>query len=198
MPGAGREITPQREQAVSILNQLFEKTKDFADDESRVKIQARIADTLWKYDPQNARRQFAEAFRSINQIEDDPNSLPFFDTPKTFLRLRVLELISERDAELAEKLINDVPKLPTSDGQNSPTGPRRNRRNLYLNLAGKLISTDPQRAANLIPRGFSDGFSGDLIGALGSLRRKKPETADELFCRALSEIQPNPEQERGF
>ncbi|HKE04215.1 MAG TPA: hypothetical protein VKE91_09150 [Blastocatellia bacterium] len=191
--GAGREITPQQEQAILILNKLFESTKDFADDERRVKTQARIADTLWEYDPQNARRQFAEAFRSIERIEDEPRPLPFFDTPKTFLRLGVLDLIAKRDADLAEKLISDVPKLPANNDQHSPTRPQRGGRNHYLNLAGELISTDPQRAAALIPKAFNDGFSTYLLAALSSLRRKKPETADELFCRALAEIQPNPD-----
>ncbi|HEY7183977.1 MAG TPA: hypothetical protein VIC84_21270, partial [Blastocatellia bacterium] len=62
--GAGHEIPPQQEQVIFVLNNLFEKTKGFEDDETRIKTQAQIADALWQYDQQTARRQFTEAFRS--------------------------------------------------------------------------------------------------------------------------------------
>src|SRR5262245_6585726 len=67
--GSGSEITPQQEQAILILSKLFERMKDFADDMARIKSQARIAETLWEHDQQTARRQFTEAFRSIERIE---------------------------------------------------------------------------------------------------------------------------------
>jgi len=146
-PGAGREITPQQEQAVSTLNNLFERTKEFADDRTRIETQAQIADALWEYDRQSARRQFTEAFRSIEQIEDEERPLPFFNTPKTFLRIGLLRLIAKRDADLAERVIKDVPKTPTKNDQSLPMENRNVRGNLYLTLANELISTDPKRAA---------------------------------------------------
>src|SRR5262249_17287315 len=56
--GAGREITPQQERAISILNNLFERTKEFADNKRRIETQAQIADAIWQYDRQTARRRF--------------------------------------------------------------------------------------------------------------------------------------------
>ena len=192
-PGAGREITPQQERAISVLNNLFERTKEFADDKTRVETQAQIADALWEYDQQTARRQFTEAFRSIERIENEERPLPYFETPKTFLRLRLSSLLAKRDADLAEKLINSISESQTKTDQTSPTKKSGERGNLYLKLADELIPTDPQRAANLIPKGFNGGFSIELVSTLKFLGRKEPEVADKLLRRALSEIQPDPD-----
>jgi len=56
-PGAGREIIPQQERAISLLNNLFERTKEFADDKTRIETQAQFADAFWQYDRQTARRR---------------------------------------------------------------------------------------------------------------------------------------------
>jgi hypothetical protein len=191
-PGAGREITPQQERAISVLNNLFERTKEFPDDETRIETQAQIADALWQYDQQTARRQFTESFRSVERIEDEERPLPAFDTPKTFLRLRLLSLLAKRDSDLAEKLINTTESQTKTD-QTSPKNNRSGKGKLYLTLANELIPTDPRRAANLIPKVFNNGFSIELVVALKFLGQKEPEAADNLLRRALSEIQPDPE-----
>ncbi len=41
-PGAGREITPQQERAISVLNNLFERTKEFADDKTRIETHSKL------------------------------------------------------------------------------------------------------------------------------------------------------------
>jgi len=193
-PVPGRQITPQKEQAISILNDLFVKTIEFADDKTRINTQAQIADALWEYDQQNARRQFTESFLSIERIEDEERSFPLFDSPKSFLRIGLLRLIAKRDADLAERLIKDVLKTPTKNDQSLPIKKQSVRGNLYLNLANELIPTDPRRAADLIPKGFNSGFGTELIGALKFLGREESEVADKLLRQALSEIQPNPER----
>ena len=192
-PGARRELTPQQERAISVLNNLFERTKEFADDETRIETQAQIADALWQYDRQTARRQFTEAFRSIERIEDEERTLPDLYTPKNLLRLRLSNLAAKRDADLAEMLINSIPESQTKPDQTSPTKTRGARGSLYLKLADELIPTDPQRAANLIPKGFNGRFSIELVSTLKFLGRKEPEAADKILRRALSEIQPDPE-----
>lgn len=69
-PGAKREITPQQEQAISAINKLFERTKEFADDKTRIDAQAQIADALWQYDQKTARRQFTtEPKRAADLIQ---------------------------------------------------------------------------------------------------------------------------------
>jgi hypothetical protein len=192
-PGARREITPRQERAISVLNSLFERTKEFGDDKTRIETQAQIADALWEYDQQTARRQFTEAFHSIERIEDEERPFPVSYTPKTLLRLLLSDLLAKRDADLAEKLINSIPEPQTKTDQTSPTKKRGERGSLYLKLADELIPTDPQRAANLIPKGFNGGFSTELVSTLKLLGRKEPEAADKLLRRALSEIQPDPE-----
>ncbi|MGH9768541.1 MAG: hypothetical protein ACREAB_14005, partial [Blastocatellia bacterium] len=94
---------------------------------------------------------------------------------------------------MAEKLINSIPESQTKTDQTLPTKKRNGRGKLYLYLANALMSTDPQGAANLIPKGFNDGFSAESVGALKRLGRKEPEAADKLLRQALSEIQPDPE-----
>jgi hypothetical protein len=192
-PGAGRDITPQQEQAISTLNNLYERAKEFADNKTRIEAQALIADALWQYDQKTARRQFTEAFRSIERIEDEERSHPIFDAPKTILRVGLLRLIAQRDADLAEKLVKSAPEPSAKAKDNAHTEKKGAKGKLYLNLAQGLISTDPKRAAELIQKGFSGGFSHELVTTLSFLGEIEPETADKLMRQALSEIQPDPE-----
>jgi len=66
-PGAEPELSPQQEPAISVLKNLFDRTKEFADDKTRIETQAQIADALWQYDQSTARRQFTEAFRRLSE-----------------------------------------------------------------------------------------------------------------------------------
>lgn len=191
-PRAGREITPQQEQAISVLNNLFERTKEFADAKTRIETQAQIADALWEYDQKTARRQFTEAFRSVEKIEDEGRNLSFFDSSTTFLRMGLLRLIAGRDSALAERLIKSVPQPSARARENASAENHDANGKLYLNLAQELISTDPKRAADLIPKGFNSGFSTALVMTLKFLGQTEPKTADRLMRQALSEIQPNP------
>jgi hypothetical protein len=191
-PSAGREITPQQEQAISALDNLFERTKEFADDKTRIEAQALIADALWQYDQKNARRQFTEAFRSIERINDEERSFPLFDDPKTSLRVGLLRLIAGRDADLAERLVKSVPEPSAKAKENAHAEYQGAKGELYFNFARVLISTDPKRAADLIRKGFSCGFSPELVITLRYLGQTEPETGDNLMRQALSEIPPNP------
>jgi hypothetical protein len=196
-PGAKREITPQQEQAISAINNLFERTKEFVDDKTRVEAQGQIADALWQYDQKTARRQFTEAFRSIERIEDEVRSLAFLDDPKTSLRVGLLRLIAHHDADLAERLVLSTPEPSAKAKENAHAENQGARGKLYLNLAHGLISTDPNRAAELIQKGFSGGFGTELVMTLRLLGQIEPETADKLMRKALSEIPPDPETPMG-
>jgi hypothetical protein len=118
-PGPKHEITPQQEQAISALNNLDERTKEFADDKTRIVAQALIADALWQYDQKNAERRFTEAFRSIERIEDEDRSQPFSYSTKTYLRVALLRLIAGRDADLAERLFKSVPEPSAKAKENA-------------------------------------------------------------------------------
>lgn len=43
-------LTLSQQNALLTLNRLFDMTKDFEDAQLKIRVQARIADILWKYD----------------------------------------------------------------------------------------------------------------------------------------------------
>ena len=194
--GAEKVLTLQQQHALALLDQLFEKAKDFKDEQAKVKVQGQIADALWDYDEPRARRQFEDAFRAIEAIKAEKETPFAMTSPKTQLRHELLRLLSPRDPELVEKLVKSVPS--TAAKTNSVfdlfTGSQSEQSSLLLELASELASTDPQRAAQMAQSSLKGGVSPMLLSVLGIIRTKEPALADGLFSQALVAAQRNTAQ----
>ncbi len=184
---AERVLTPTQQQALAVLDSLFDKAKEFNDEQSRLRTQAQIADTFWDYDEDRARRQFEEAFRAINdlKLKKQGNYDPT-DSAKSWLRRELLRIISLRDSNLMDKLLNIIPDVSlTADSAFGGS----EQATVSISLALTLAQEDPQRAAQLVETSLKGGISPMLLTVLQSIQQQEPEMADRLFLRALSVMQ---------
>src|ERR1044072_7843009 len=67
-------LDPIQQKALSVLDQLLETRKGFADDNLRRMLQAQVADMLWNYDEPRARRLFEDAFRAVESAKTSERS----------------------------------------------------------------------------------------------------------------------------
>ena len=63
-----KSLTMQQERALQILAQLSETIGSWKPVEWTVRVQARIADLLWNYDEDRARRDLEELFHSVDSV----------------------------------------------------------------------------------------------------------------------------------
>ncbi len=203
--GDEKPVPPERQRALGLLDKLFETTKDFDDDLLKIRVQSQIADALWDDNQPRARLQFEEAFRAIASIKarpEEPGSSSSPDSAVRFqLRNEVLNLVSQRDPDLARRLVESVGDL-SSEKKDGSTDLRREEESrqalLYLNSALNLADADPRQAVQLARLGLSR--SGDpviffkLAGLLRTLSHKDQRLADNLFSYALSVASSDPTQ----
>ena len=192
-----KSLTMEQERALQILAQLSETISSWKPVEWTVRVQARIADLLWNYDEERARRDFEEIFHSVDSVI--PAAGPDKDSsagrlPARFLRSEVLSLISSHDPDMAERLIT---ALETGSG-NSKTpstaaSVAKEKAFLTLQMAAALVDTDPSRAADLINSSLGVGLTSWFVPTLQAIRRKNPALANEIFVRALSLAQEDAE-----
>lgn len=184
-----RILTPAQQQALALLDSLFGKTKEFDDGQARIRAQGQIADTLWEYDEERARRQFEEAYRAISDLKvKKEDEMAFASSPKSRLRSELLRLISPRDSKLVDKLLKAIPDTPVTSNPAFAQifGAQTEQSSVSMDLAMGLAQEDPQRAAQLLQASLQGSISPMFLQVLLSIRQKDPETADSLFLQALT------------
>ncbi|PYV84445.1 MAG: hypothetical protein DMG05_24565, partial [Acidobacteria bacterium] len=189
-----KSLTMQQERALQILAQLSETIGSWKPVEWTVRVQARIADLLWNYDEDRARRDLEEIFHSVDSVLPAPGrdkDSSASRLPARFLRSEVLGLISGHDPDMAERLIKSL----ETDTATSFTAAsiKKEKACLTLQMAAALVDTDPSRAADLVNSSLSIGLTSWFVPTLQAIRRKNPALADEIFARALSLAQEDTE-----
>src|SRR5215210_71292 len=76
--GAESALTANQQSALYALEQLLGAAKTFDDDSLKIRTQAQVADLLWSYDEQRARRLFEEAFRATTSAKLPEQAGPSF------------------------------------------------------------------------------------------------------------------------
>jgi tetratricopeptide (TPR) repeat protein len=184
-------VTAIQQQALNLLNHLFEQAKEFDDEAARIKTRAQIADTLWEHDEARARGQFEEAFRAVADIKGEREDESSMFSPLSRLRSELLRLIAPRDMALAEKLLKTIPDAPTKDNSALTQffGAQSQQSQVAMELALELASTDPQRAAQMAQASLQSGINMMFPQVLQKIQQKEPELADRLFLQALAAAQ---------
>ncbi len=189
---AERILTPAQQQSLALLESLFGKTKEFNDEQARIRAQGQIADTFWDYDEERARREFEEAYRAISDIKvKKEDEMAVLSSPKSRLRSELLRLISPHDPKLVDKLLKAIPDTPinTNPAFAQIFGAQTEQSSVSMDLAMGLAQEDPQRAAQLVQASLQGGISPMLLQVLLAIRQKDPETADRLFLQAVEVAQ---------
>jgi hypothetical protein len=174
----------EQQRAIALLNHLFEASCRLADGELKVRLQARIADTRWRYDQPRARAEFDEALRSIESIKspaEGPAPYPNLDSAlRSELRREIAEAIALHDQVWAGK-------IALSSIREAGTRTRR----LDFDGTLSLAETDPRLAAQLLRENLDVHNPTFLREVLIKIRSKAPALADDLFGHALSLAEKN-------
>jgi len=186
-------LRPPQQQGVVVLKGLYEKSKEFSDDRLRIETQTEIARLLWRYDEPSARRYFTDAYKAIDQMEDEEHSIPIFNSPKMTLRGEVLWAAMSQDSALGEALIQAMPKIEVEKRAEA----KRERRKLYLWVARFLIAKEPKRAAKIIQNNLDGTITMEFASTLRTFREKEPLVADDLLRQWLLKRQVNAENPTG-
>jgi len=191
-----------QERALGLIDLILSASRKFSDDWLRLKTQNQIAETLWYYDKARARRLFEEVFRGADSLESKVgqggyvSSAPdLVDSLKFEMRKEILQSVSKRDAELAEKLAASIQFAKSARGLDPATRQLAIDRELVehnLAVALNIADSDPQRAARLARDSLNRRISSDFTTLIRSMRASNPELADQLFLDALAALQRRP------
>lgn len=188
-------LSPEQQMALSVLDQLIESVKTLDDVQLKFRTQAQVADILWPYDETRSRRLFEETFRAIAQAKLDKQiAVPAGLTaatasPLSQLQDEVLSLITRRDANLAEKLINSIVDATLNKEADSVTQRdklKAERSGFYLQAAISIADTNPERAMQLAKASLAGGINPAILRVLFALRQKNPAQANALYRSMLA------------
>lgn len=192
---------PLLQKVTSVLDQVLEARKTFADENLRVMIQAHVADMLWGYDEPRARQLFESILPAAERLADQGSTPPPSYSGTVYpVRTQVIRLIMFHDPDWATRLVESRGEL-AADLKSRSTARNRERTNLQLHLGTYFAQRDPRRAV-LAVKPFADtGDFNSLMLVLGMIRFKDASAADELFIQALARAragQPSFEDIRKF
>lgn len=175
--------------ALWLLDQLFEQAKGCDDATVSIRIQALIADLLWKYEEALARLWFAEALHAIEEMkpepQDDKSDSPIpreYDLPHQ-IREEVVELIAHHDSEWARKLGGPEDTGLSTDPDSSAPGDEK------ANQTVARVQTDspiPPMKLSLLMRSVQTADFSDLINQAETTR--SPSEKDRLYTRAARQL----------
>jgi len=192
---------PVLQRVTSVLDQVLEAQKTFADENLRVMIQAHVADILWSYDEPRARRIFGDILQIAEKLADQDASPPQVGVVSVYpVRTQVIRLILPHDSDWATRLVESRGGIAT-DLKSRSTGKNRERTQLQLQLAIYFAQRDPQRALNAAKPFAESGDFNNLMMLLGMVRFKDARAADDLFLQAVAKArlgQPSFEDIRKF
>jgi hypothetical protein len=174
----------------SVLDQVLEAQKGFADENLRVMIQAHVADMLWSYDQPRARRLFEDSLQVSERLADQGAPPPVVGVASFYpVRIQVIRLIMPHDSDWAIRLVESRGDI-VSDIK-LRTGKNWERTQLQFQLCVHFAQRDPQRAALAVKPFVENGDLNFLMTLLGMIRFKDARTADELFLQALAKARLN-------
>jgi hypothetical protein len=185
----------------SVLDQVLEAQKTFADQSLRVMIQAQVADMLWSHDQPRARRLFEEILQVSDRLADQGTSAPQVGWASPYAaRTEVIRLIMPHDAEWATRLVEGRGEI-ANDVKSRSNSQNHERTILQLQLGFYYAQNNPQRAALALRPFAENGDFYSLMILLGMIRSKDQRAADDLLILALAKAragQPNLEDIRKF
>lgn len=186
--------SPAQQVAIESLESLARTLKSETDKPSAAALQARIADTLWKFAEPSAREIFSWAFEAARApLPDDLKDGKRMD----YLRRQavavkeVLRRLGRHDSKQAEVWFKELEEERVSDEQATRLR-REERGELLVQLALELAPTNPEQSARLgllslsgptIPESF-----GRLLFTLALISK---EQGNALFRGALAAMRKN-------
>ncbi len=205
-PDAERVARQRRTQARSLLIALSVDARTFRDQPLRARSLARIADTLWRVDSEQARAMFRKAWEAAEVADQESDrklqeemaqqkaktgsgSFAFSSPPN--LRREVLRLVARHDTTLSEEFIEKLKTQKQEAAENISRSSDANSQRLGV-ARELLVSGDPERALQ-----FAEPLLGRVtsenINFLSYVREANPGLADARYSAMLAQQAMNPQ-----
>lgn len=197
---ADRIARQRRAQARSLLIALSVDARTFRDQPLRARSLARIADTLWAVDPEQARAMFRKAWDAAEVADQESdrklqeeyeqqkaktgNGAFAFSSPPN-LRREVLRLVSRHDTTLGDEFLEKLKTQQKEAAQNPLRSSDADSQR--LGVARELLTEgDPERALQ-----FAEPIFGKVtmenINFLSYVRDASPGLADARYAAMLTQ-----------
>ena len=204
-PDAERAARERRSQARSLLVALAVDARTFRNQPLRARSLARIADTLWTVDPEQARSMFRKAWEAA-EIADEESERKLreevaqqktrtgggfaINLPPN-LRREVLRLVAVHDRLLSEEFLE---KLKTQNQESSQDVSRSgNADNQRLAVALELLGAGEVEKALQLAEPTLSTVNTQTIDFLSYVREKNPIAADARYANLVSSSAMNPQ-----
>lgn len=187
------ELSNEQQQALSLLENIGERANKLEGSILKVRVIAKVADTLWLFDESHARRLFTEAFVAIDSIKLDPSkdqrmrmaAASGGHDPLANLRAEVLQIIAALDFKLAEGLRESI-KEPKTDGPSKESSELSEKEELAWDIAIASAKLQPERTSQFVRAQLQKGINEELGWALVGIRRNNQPLAEQLFSESVA------------
>ena len=188
-PVAGQQKPPQdpdasQKQALFALEDLAREAKEYDDVLLKARIRSRVADLIWKFEPDLARTLIFDAFGDAANLKDDAIG-------RYTLRNEIIDIARRHDRALASDLIGRLASSETAGDVMSRESAEHitERGAIYLDSArGLLGDGDQAGAVAAAEKSLSEGRSNTLLWLLTELKQSDPRAADKLFLSAVAAV----------
>ena len=204
-------VKERRTLGLSTLNSLINDVNQFRDLTLRARSQARVADTLWAFDSEQARQLFRTAWESAETADHDNVQRSREATrQKTSaaarpyrIREEVLRFVARRDRALADELLEKLTHTEKKEDATSDQGRNSMLSSLGMSEAtmqrlelatGLLKQGDVQRAVQLAEPALATASAGALE-FLTNLRDRNVSEADRRYTAMLANAAVNPQSD---
>lgn len=170
------------EKSFALLYEVIEEAGALRRAENRSLVLALAADLLWAYDAKRARAAFKEAAESLAEVsahlQGDGKQPDGLAETYAAVRLRMMEIVARHDPKSARDFLRSTSQPSQPD----------DTRELNLDLAAQLISSDPQQALRMAMESLDGGVSYRLLELLPPLEKRDHKAAAELATGVLARL----------
>jgi hypothetical protein len=162
--------------------------------ENRVRAQATAARLLWPRDAKAARAAFKAAADGVAELNAavDPEDPQFYNAAQLVSQLRA-ELVyaaAPFDAGLALEFLRATRPSYAEALAAAGFGQPSQERALEMNIAGYLLTQEPQRALEIVEESLDNSVTMSVLSVLQQLRAKDPAAAARLAADIVRRLSP--------
>lgn len=188
------ELSNEQQQSLWLLEDIGRQANKLEGSILKVRVIAKVADTLWQFNESHARRLFTEAFNAIDSIKLDPSKDQRMRMgaavggpgPLANLRAEVLQIITAHDFKLAESLRESIKQPKTDSNTDKGTSELSEKEELAWDIAIASAKLQPQRTAQFVRSQLRKGINEELGWALIGIRRNNQQLAEQLFSESVA------------
>ena len=207
---AAEELKERRSRARSLLIALSSDARTFNDPTLRARALARIADALWRVDPEQGRLLFRKAWdaaegadqesdrklqEEIRQQQAQTGNRGYVVNLPPNVRREVLRLAARHDRVLSEEFLEKLKAQKVEAANASNPNPLSDALSQRLSLALELIRAGEIEKALEFAEPALAIVSRDSLNFLTNLREKNPAAADTRYSSMLASAAANPQSD---